>query len=268
MTPPLRLDQALVDRGLVASRSLARRLVLAGKVRVDGHPVHKPGAPVKAAAELAVAQVPRYVSRGGDKLEPVLAASGIDVTAAICLDVGASTGGFTDCLLQHGAAAVVAVDVGYGQLAWTLRQDDRVIVLERTNARYLTAESMPPDLAAAITVLTVDVSFIGLLKVLPAATQLSDPRCQALVLVKPQFEAGPNDVERGGIVRSASIRRRTVRAVAHGAGELGWGVRRAYPSPLRGPQGNWECFLHLRREPRPATEPEGLWLEQLEVPDD
>lgn len=268
MTPPLRLDQALVDRGLVASRSLARRLVLAGKVRVDGHAVHKPGTAIKPMADLVVAQAPRYVSRGGDKLEPVIAASGVDVSAATCLDVGASTGGFTDCLLQHGAATVITVDVGYGQLAWTIRQDGRVHVLERTNARHLTAESLPPGLAGAITLLTVDVSFIGLLKVLPAVTRLTDPKCQALVLIKPQFEAGPNDVERGGVVRSATIRRRTVRAVAEGAVELGWGVQGAHASPLRGPHGNWECFLHLRRDAGATTPREAHWLEQLEVPDD
>ena len=268
MAAPVRLDQALVDRGLVASRSMARRLVLAGQVRVDGHAVHKPGTPVKTAATLAVAKAPRYVSRGGDKLEPTLAASGIDISAATCLDVGASTGGFTDCLLQHGAAAVVAVDVGYGQLAWKLRQDTRVHVLERTNARHLTAESLPRELPGAITLLTVDVSFIGLLKILPATTHLSDPRCQALVLVKPQFEAGPNDVERGGVVRSADIRQRTVQAVAAGARELGWRVHRAYPSPLRGPRGNWECFLHLGREPGAVAAGDTRWLDQLEIPDD
>lgn len=268
MVPPVRLDQALVDRGLVGSRSLARRLVLAGQVSVDGHAVDKPGTPIKAACELIVAQAPRFVSRGGDKLEPVLAASGIDVFAATCLDVGASTGGFTDCLLQHGAEAVIAVDVGYGQLAWKLRQDERVYVLERTNARYLSTESLPPELPGGITMLTIDVSFIGLLKVLPAVTRLTEPRSQALVLVKPQFEAGPKDVEHGGVVRSSSVRRRCVRSVAEGARELGWCVHRAHPSPLRGPHGNWECFVHLGRAPGPGGTEDTSRLDDLEVPDD
>ena len=267
MTPPIRLDQELVNRGLVASRSLARRLVLAGHIRVDGQTVHKPGTPVIPAAKLAVTPTPRYVSRGGDKLEPILVACGINVGTATCLDVGASTGGFTDCLLQHGANAVVTVDVGYGQLAWKLRQDPRVHVLERTNARYLSSESLPPELSEGITVVTIDVSFIGLLKVLPAVTRLSEARCQALLLIKPQFEAGPKDVKRGGVVRSANVRRHTVQSVADGAQDLGWHVHGAYPSPLRGPHGNWECFLYLSRM---GVKPTGdsLWLDELEVPDD
>ncbi len=265
---PLRLDQALVNHGLVTSRSLARRLVLAGHVRVNGRSVHKPGTPIKPGAELEVAERPRYASRGGDKLAPVLAASGIDVGSAVCLDLGASTGGFTDCLLQNGARTVVAVDVGYGQLAWKLRQDPRVHVLERCNARHLTGESLPPGLSGAITVMTIDVSFIGVLKLLPAATRLCDPRCEALVLVKPQFEAGPKEVERGGVVRAAHTRRRTVEQVGNGARDLCWQVRHAYPSPLRGPRGNWECFLHLRRHAGASAPVDNDWLDDLEVPDD
>ncbi len=264
---PLRLDQALVDHGLVTSRSLARRLVLAGHVRVNGHPVHKPGTQIKPGADLEVAERPRYASRGGDKLAPVLAASGIDVAEATCLDLGASTGGFTDCLLQHGAEAVVAVDVGYGQLAWKLRQDPRVHVLERCNARHLTTESLPPGLPAAITVLTIDVSFIGVLKLLPAASRVCGHRCEALVLVKPQFEAGPQKVERGGVVRSAQTRRRAVEDVGNGAAEFAWQVRRAYPSPLRGPRGNWECFLHFGRNANTIAG-STAWLDELDVPDD
>lgn len=266
MAAGIRLDQLLVSRGLVESRSLARRLILAGKVRVDGHPVDKPGTAIAAEARIEVVAPPRFASRGGDKLAPVLVASGIDVQGRCCIDLGASTGGFTDCLLQAGAAAVVAVDVGYGQLDWRLRQDPRVRVMERTNARHLTATDLPGDLPSAPSVAVMDVSFIGAAKVLPALSAVCATEADALILVKPQFEAGPDAVSQGGVVRAAADRRRSLRAVAAAAEQLGWAVVAAHPSPLRGPAGNWECFLQLRRGPGVASSP-GV-VEDLEIPDD
>jgi 23S rRNA (cytidine1920-2'-O)/16S rRNA (cytidine1409-2'-O)-methyltransferase len=261
-----RLDQLLVSRGLVESRSLARRLILAGKVRVDGHPVDKPGTAIAEEARLEVIAPPRFVSRGGDKIAPVLDGSGIEVEGRVCIDIGASTGGFTDCLLGAGAAVVVAVDVGYGQLDWRLRQDPRVRVMERTNARYLNPGELPGDLPGAPTVAVMDVSFISAAKVLPALTRVCDDECDALILVKPQFEAGPSAVSAGGVVRSADDRRASLRRVAEAARELGWAIVAAHPSPLRGPAGNWECFLQLRRGPGVASNT-GV-VEDLEIPDD
>lgn len=261
-----RLDQLLVDRGLVESRSLARRLILAGKVRVDGHPADKPGTAIADEAELEVIAPPRFVSRGGDKIAPALAASGIEVAGRVCIDIGASTGGFTDCLLEAGAAVVVAVDVGYGQLDWRLRQDARVRVMERTNARHLTAADLPGDLPGPATLAVMDVSFISAAKVLPALTAVCAEQADALILVKPQFEAGPDAVSEGGVVRSADDRRRSLADVAAAARRLGWVVVNAFPSPLRGPAGNWECFLQLRRGPGVAPRP-GV-VEDLEIPDD
>ncbi len=262
-----RLDQALVERGLVGSRSLARRLVLAGRVRVDGRTADKPGTQVTDAAALVVKQPPPYVSRGGEKLAPVLEASGVDVRGLVAIDIGASTGGFTDCLLQRGARTVVAVDVGYGQLDWGLRNDPRVEVLERTNARHLTPEDLPSELPGAIEIAVMDVSFISAAKVLPALSRVCADKCDALILVKPQFEAGPDRVETGGVVRDPAVRRATLTGVANAALELGWSVEQALASPLRGPAGNWECFLHLRRGGPPqtaATDP----IAALPIPDD
>lgn len=261
-----RLDLALVERGLVESRSRARRLILAGQVRVDGERVDKPATGVSAGQRIEVETPPPFVSRGGEKLDPVIDAAGVDVSGKVALDVGASTGGFTDCLLQRGARQVVAVDVGYGQLDWRLRQDPRVGVLERTNARHLERGDLPSDLDGAVDLVVMDVSFIGVHKLLPALGRLCDPGCDALVLVKPQFEAGPAKVDKGGVVRSSSTRRQAVEDVAEAAAQEGWDVLGAYPSPLRGPAGNWECFLYLRR-----TEGCGqirIDLRQLSVPDD
>ncbi len=239
-----RLDEALVAAGLAENRSRAKRLILAGQVRVDGAPAGKPGSVVKAGAALEVAQANRYVSRGGDKLATPLTASAIDPTGRVALDAGASTGGFTDCLLQAGAIEVVAVDVGYGQLAWTLRQDPRVHVLERTNARNLAPTSLP-DLVASPSILVMDLSFIGVAKVLPAVSALMAAGADALILVKPQFESSPADVEKGGVVRSGKVRSDALDQVAGAARGLGWSVVGGHPSPLRGPAGNWECFLQL-----------------------
>jgi 23S rRNA (cytidine1920-2'-O)/16S rRNA (cytidine1409-2'-O)-methyltransferase len=236
-----RLDVLLVERGLADSRTQAQALVLAGRVR--GHA--KPGTQVDEETELELESPPPYVSRGGEKLAHALDVFGVDPSGRDCVDVGASTGGFTDVLLQRGAARVVAVDVGYGQLHEKLRTDTRVTVLERTNARDLTELPFAPDLVVA------DVSFISLRLALPPALALARPGWEAVVLVKPQFEAGRSEVGRGGVVRDVAVRRRVVRALTEAA--LAWGGETAgvVDSGLPGPKGNREVFLHLVHRPRP-----------------
>ena len=263
-----RLDQALVALSLADSRSQARALIMAGKVRVDGHPATKAGTLVDPGADIEVLEPPRFVGRGGDKLAAALEAAGVDPQSRVCLDIGASTGGFTDCLLQRGAAQVIAVDVGYGQLDWKLRQDPRVVVVERVNARYLSADDLPDELVAPPDLLVIDVSFIGLDKVLPAVTSLCAPEAEALLLVKPQFECGPERVAPGGIVGAAADRRAALVAVATAAEQIGWSVRAAIPSPIRGAAGNWECFLHLSR-PRGGEETASLdvLLDSVAIPE-
>jgi 23S rRNA (cytidine1920-2'-O)/16S rRNA (cytidine1409-2'-O)-methyltransferase len=239
-----RLDVLLAERGLFQSRSRAAAAVLAGDVRLggDGERARKPGQLVAEDLPLRVAAGPRYVSRGGTKLANALDAFTLDPRGCRCLDVGASTGGFTDCLLQRGAAAVVAVDVGYGELDWRLRSDPRVVPLERTNARALRPERLPfrPDLIA------VDVSFISLAKVLPAVFGCAADRFDCLALVKPQFELGRERVERGGVVRSAEDRRAALVAVGELARDrLGVAVMGFASSGLPGPAGNRESFVWL-----------------------
>lgn len=262
-----RLDQALVARGLASSRSRARALIMAGRVRVTGQVVSKPATAVGDDDEIDVEAPSPFVSRGGEKLAAALRAAKIDVTGRTCIDIGASTGGFTDCLLQQGAAAVAAVDVGYGQLDYRLRQDPRVVVLERINARYLRADDLPETIAPP-SLLVMDIAFIGAGKVLPAVGSVCAACCEALVLVKPQFECGPQHVGEGGIVRSAAHRREALARVATAAARLGWGVEAAMPSPLRGQAGNWECFLNLRR-PRRSGEFASLHgiIDRIDVPE-
>jgi 23S rRNA (cytidine1920-2'-O)/16S rRNA (cytidine1409-2'-O)-methyltransferase len=237
-----RADVLLVERGLAESRAQAQALVLAGLV--PG--VAKPGQQLEEGTPLQVERPPPYVSRGGDKLANALDALGIDVTGRDALDVGASTGGFTDVLLQRGAARVVAVDVGYGQLHPRLRADPRVTVLERTNARALTELPFAPDL------IVCDVSFISVCTALPPVLRLAAPDWEVVVLVKPQFEAGRGDVGKGGVVRDPDVRRRVVREVAEAA--LGWEGRTvaAVDSGVPGPKGNREVFLHLVHDPHAA----------------
>ena len=232
-----RLDVVLVERGLAESRSQAQALVLAG--RVPGFT--KAGTPVDEATELAVDRPPRFVSRGGEKLANALEHFDLDVTGEECLDVGASTGGFTDCLLQAGAASVCAVDVGYGQLHPRLRDDPRVTVLERTNVRGIRREQLP----FAPTFLTCDVSFIGLDKALPPALATAAPGWRALVLVKPQFEAGPGEVGKGGVVRDPDLREQIVDRVADRVPAWGGRVGGIVDSGLPGPKGNRESFLYV-----------------------
>jgi 23S rRNA (cytidine1920-2'-O)/16S rRNA (cytidine1409-2'-O)-methyltransferase len=238
-----RLDALLADRGLFDSRSRAAAAVLAGEVSVGGHGARaaKPGQMVTDDVAVEVAAVPRYVSRGGVKLDNALAAFGIDPAGRRCLDVGASTGGFTDCLLQNGAEAVVALDVAYGELDWGLRTDPRVTVAERTNARALDPATLPfrPDLIA------IDVSFISLAKVLPAVLGAAADGYDCLAMVKPQFEVGGARVGKGGVVRDSADRRGALIAVGQAARELGAGVVGYASSGLPGPAGNLETFVWI-----------------------
>jgi 23S rRNA (cytidine1920-2'-O)/16S rRNA (cytidine1409-2'-O)-methyltransferase len=245
-----RLDTLLAERGLYESRSRAAAAVIAGDVRVGGRPASKPGELVPDEADVAVAEAPPFVSRGGVKLANALDAFGIDPSGRRALDVGASTGGFTDCLLQRGAASVIALDVAYGELHWRLRNDDRVTVIERTNARALEPEALPypPDLIVA------DLSFISLAKVLPAVVAAAATRFDLLAMVKPQFEVGRERVGKGGVVRSAEDRRAALVAVGeHARDELGLSVLGYAPSGLPGPAGNRETFAWLAEPGREGS---------------
>jgi 23S rRNA (cytidine1920-2'-O)/16S rRNA (cytidine1409-2'-O)-methyltransferase len=237
----VRLDQALVAQGLVASRQRAQAMVRAGLVRVAGAVADRPDQLVNPDVSIDLDRVKAYVSRGGDKLEAALDAFGIDPTGRVGLDVGASTGGFTDLLLQRGAARVIAVDVGYGQLAWSLRQDPRVTVLERVNIRHLEALPVPADLAV------IDVSFISLRLVLPRVRELLSPPGDVVALVKPQFEVGKGAVGKGGVVRDPQQHRQVVDGLRQFAEETGYQVAGEIPSPILGAKGNREFLLHLRR---------------------
>jgi 23S rRNA (cytidine1920-2'-O)/16S rRNA (cytidine1409-2'-O)-methyltransferase len=238
-----RIDVLVVERGLADSRTEAQRLVMAGEVMVDGQPVSKPGTRVPVEARLEVAARMPYVSRGGLKLEAALDAFGVQVEGRVAADVGASTGGFTDCLLQRGARRVYAIDVGYGQLAWSLRQDERVVVMERTNARHL--ERLPEP----IHLVTVDVSFISLTLILPRVRDWlapADSGSAGLVvpLIKPQFEAGRKQVGKGGVVRDPDVHREVLQHILTWAQENGLPPRGLIRSPITGPAGNAE-FLAL-----------------------
>ena len=251
-----RLDTLLAERGLYESRSRAAAAVIAGDVRVGGRPATKPGELVPDQADVAVAEPPPYVSRGGVKLANALDAFGLDPTGRRALDVGASTGGFTDVLLQRGAESVIALDVAYGELHWRLRNDQRVVVLERRNARSLEPGELPyePDLIVA------DLSFISLTKVLPAVVGAAAARFDLLAMVKPQFEVGRERVGKGGVVRSADDRRAAMLAVAEFArSQVGLSVLGYAPSGLPGPAGNRESFVWLAEAGRPGA------LDELEA---
>ncbi len=247
-----RLDVLLVERGLAESRTQAQALVLAGLV--PGF--EKPGTQVEETAEVTVEEPPRFVSRGGEKLAHALEAFEVDVAGLDCLDVGASTGGFTDCLLQNGGARVIALDVGHGQLHPRIREDPRVTVLERTNVRRVEELPFAPQL------ITCDVSFISVRTALPPALALAAPDWQALVLVKPQFEAGRAEAPKG-VVRDPIVHRRVLREVAEAA--LGWGGETVgvVDSGLPGPKGNREFFLHLRQNDRSSVADElDTWIDK------
>lgn len=238
-----RADVALAESGLVASREQARAAILAGRVSIGGTRVEKAGQPVPDDAVFEVHGSTEYVSRGGHKLAGALDIFGIDVSGAHAVDVGASTGGFTDCLLQRGAASVTAVDVGYGQLAWSLRTDERVTVVERTNMRSIDGElaGAPFDLAV------IDVSFVGLGKVLPAVATVLCEDASVVALVKPQFEAGKHRVGKRGVVRDSAVHADVLETVLAEAREQGWSVRGLGWSPITGPEGNIEFWLWLGR---------------------
>jgi 23S rRNA (cytidine1920-2'-O)/16S rRNA (cytidine1409-2'-O)-methyltransferase len=236
-----RLDTLLVQRGLAPSRQLASALIRAGQVLVDDVVSDKPGTRIKLDASIRVrGEVLRYVGRGGLKLEGALDAFGVDPAGRICADFGASTGGFTDCLLQRGAARVFAIDVGYGQIAWKLRQDERVVVMERTNARHLTELPEPPSLIVG------DLSFISLKLILPAVQLVAAPGAEAVLLIKPQFELGPGQAK-GGVVKDPAQRQAAIAAVCEAAEQLGAAVLGTVSSTVPGAKkGNVEELLHLR----------------------
>jgi 23S rRNA (cytidine1920-2'-O)/16S rRNA (cytidine1409-2'-O)-methyltransferase len=247
----LRLDAELVRRSLARSREQARGYIEAGRVTVNGHRATKPATAVAVDADLVVEpgdDNPEYVSRGGHKLAGALdafAPLGLTVAGRRCLDAGASTGGFTDVLLRAGAATVVAVDVGYGQLAWGLRSDPRVVVHDRTNVRDLTLEMI----GEAVDVIVGDLSFISLALVLPALIRVAHADADLALMVKPQFEVGKERLGKGGVVRDPELRAEAVAEVADSAADLGWGAHAVTTSPLPGPSGNVEYFLWLRRGP-------------------
>jgi 23S rRNA (cytidine1920-2'-O)/16S rRNA (cytidine1409-2'-O)-methyltransferase len=235
-----RLDQAMVERGLAESRARAQALILAQDVLVNGATVSKAGAPVAPDDEIVLKAPPRFVSRGGEKLDHALTAFEVDVSGKVAADFGASTGGFTDALLQRGARRVYAIDVGYGQLAEKLRLDPRVVVMDRQNVRVVTALPEPVE------IVSIDVSFIGLHLVLPAAKAILASTGEIVALVKPQFEAGRADVGKGGVVRDPAIHQRVLREVIAVADALELGVYGVTASPLLGPAGNREFLIHLK----------------------
>ena len=258
MTKGIRLDLLILERGLASSRSQAQLLIRAGRILLDGGICDQPGKTVNPGGQVELTAGPRYVSRGGEKLEAALDKFPVVVRGRICSDVGSSTGGFTDCLLQHGASRVYAIDVGYGILAWSLRNDPRVVVLERVNARHLKVLPEPIELV------TADASFISLRLLMPAMIAWLATQGEIVCLVKPQFEAGRRDVGRGGVVRDPQVHRRVIADVVRAAEGLGLSVQGLLASPLIGPAGNREFLLWLRRQP--AKTPWGELLDQVVPP--
>ena len=246
----VRLDQLIFDRGLTESRERAKTTIMSGLVFVNGQRVDKPGTAVdpEAAIEVRGEALP-FVSRGGFKLDKALKVFPVDPAGKLCIDCGASTGGFTDVLLQHGAAKVYAVDVGYGQLAWKLRTDPRVVNLERTNLRYVTREQIPEEPALAV----MDVSFISIRLILPALKALLAPGADLICLIKPQFEAGREEVGKKGVVRDAAVHRRVVAGILDFAAGMGLSPQGLDFSPIRGPEGNIEYICHLKNGDEPPA---------------
>jgi 23S rRNA (cytidine1920-2'-O)/16S rRNA (cytidine1409-2'-O)-methyltransferase len=241
-----RLDLMLVERHLISSRQRARAMIMAGKILVNNQPADKAGFLVSTTDIIVLKEkdIP-YVSRGGLKLERALQSLELSPKGCICLDVGASTGGFSDCLLQHGASRVYAVDVGYGQLAWRLRQDPRVVVIERTNIRHMSTEVIPEP----IDLVTIDVSFISLKIVVPAVTALLGRDARILALIKPQFEVGKNQVGKGGVVRDAKLHKGVIENLSAFFNAKGLSWSKVLPSPILGPKGNREFFILLEPQP-------------------
>jgi 23S rRNA (cytidine1920-2'-O)/16S rRNA (cytidine1409-2'-O)-methyltransferase len=238
----VRVDMLLLERGLVESRSQAQRLIMAGKVRINGEVILKPSTMVPIEAIIDIESGPKFVSRGGVKLEAALQSFGLDVHGAVCADVGASTGGFTDCLLQHGAKRVYAIDVGQGILHWKIRNDPRVVVMERTNVRYV------KYLPETVNLIAIDVSFISLKQILPVVRGwLSSSEGDVLALIKPQFEAGKTEANRGeGVIRDKKIHQRVLLEILTFAEQEGFAICGLIPSPILGPKGNVEFFVWLK----------------------
>ncbi len=246
-----RLDVLLVKRGLAPSREKAKAMIMEGNVFVDGDREDKAGAALAEDCRIEIhGNTLKYVSRGGLKLEKAMTHFGIALEGKICMDIGASTGGFTDCMLQNGAKKVYAVDVGYGQFAWKLRQDPRVVCMEKTNIRYVT----PQDIDDRLDFASVDVSFISLSKVLPAARELLGEKGQMVCLIKPQFEAGRDKVGKKGVVRDAKVHLEVIGNVIGFALENGFSVRHLEYSPIKGPEGNIEYLVHIEKADEPKKE--------------
>ena len=239
-----RLDVLLVQRGLAPSREKAKTMIMEGNVFVDQQREDKAGSFFDVEAKIEVrGNTLRYVSRGGLKLEKAMEAFGLDLSGCVCMDIGASTGGFTDCMLQNGAAKVYAVDVGYGQFAWKLRQDPRVVCMEKTNIRYV----VPEDIGEPVDFSSIDVSFISLTKVLEPIRNYLKPDGEIVALIKPQFEAGRDKVGKKGVVRERSTHREVIVKVADYAQNIGFGIMALDYSPIRGPEGNIEYLIHLKK---------------------
>ena len=240
-----RLDVELVNKGLVESREKAKALIMAGQVYIDGQKAYKAGDKVKEGQMIEIKGTPMpFVSRGGLKLDKSVKCFELSLDGCVCADIGASTGGFTDCMLQNGAVKVYAIDVGYGQLAWQLRNDPRVVNMERTNVRYLDIETINDD----IDFVSIDVSFISLKLVLPVAYNLLSDGGKLVALIKPQFEAGREEVGKKGVVRDIEIHRKVIRNTIDIASELGFSVRGLDFSPIKGPEGNIEFLLYLQKD--------------------
>ncbi|HXU09423.1 MAG TPA: TlyA family RNA methyltransferase [Blastocatellia bacterium] len=256
-----RIDKAMVERGLVESRAKAQALILAGQVLVREQRIDKPGQLIESGAEIRIkGETLRYVGRGGLKLEAALRDFEINPDGKLCLDVGASTGGFTDCLLQHGAASVWAIDVGHNQLVWRLRQDPRVVVIEGQNARYLEADQF----ASLFDLATIDVSFISLTKILPAVRACLDENADCIALIKPQFEVGKGEVGKGGIVSDPAQHRRVLMEITDAASTMDFAAASVIESPILGADGNREFFIHLTKHTEEPAKLENL-RKQIEL---
>ena len=245
--PKIRLDKLLLERGLVDSREIGRRLIMAGEVRVAGQMIFKPATSVLRDVEIELISRPRFVSRGGEKLEAAIQSWQIEISGKVCADIGASTGGFTDCLLQHGAKKVYAIDVGRGILHWKLRNDARIIVLEGTNARHL------EELSERVDFVTIDAAFISLQLLLPAAKKWLTTTGEIIALVKPQFEAGRNNVGKGGVVRDENVHAGVLQKIVEFATGITLFPSAVIRSPLRGPAGNVEFLLHIKQRGQGAA---------------
>lgn len=253
------MDILLVERELVDSREQAQRLILAGKVKVNGNVISKAGSRVPEDVSIEILEYEKFVSRGGYKLESALRSFNVSVEGKVAADIGASTGGFTDCLLQYGARKVYAIDVGYGQLHWRLRQDTRVIAMERMNARHLTEESLPEK----VDIVTIDVSFISLRLILPAVKKIIKPDATVICLVKPQFEAGKEKVPKGGVIKDPYVHKEVLQRFLSETAQLGFRTEAIIPSPIPGAEGNREYLALLKPMDTPASIQKDICLDEI-----